>query len=1358
MSSSVIIQPAKFQSLKRSKRDEYNLYRAALEWTLTEPIVIESREDLRSEAQWNLTVEPYQHQVSNLITFCRRLPVTLLADDVGLGKTVSAGLIASELMSRGRVSKILVVCPKLIMPQWKEELETKFNIQSEVASGRQVVETTPPNGFGAVITTYTSARIYLDALAEKGFEFLVLDEAHKLRNLYGVDPTPQVALKFQSALKNRVFKYVLMLTATPIQNRLWDIYSLVDLLTAARGHENPFGSQGKFARRFIEDNREQARRLKSDRRDEFRSIVYSHMSRTRRGDANLYFPDRKVQLHRVKPTEAELELIRLIRAPIQKLNPLAQISIAQALISSPHALAAQLEVMARNKTVPTELAVQVRKIAESTKVTAKQTGLELLVDQLRSENPTSWRMVVFTTRRETQTTIEAFLSARGISCGIINGDSGTANQKTVSQFKKNPPEIHVVISTEAGSEGVNLQSANVVVNYDLPWNPMVVEQRIGRVQRLASDHAIVCVFNVILSGTFEEYIVGRLMEKLQMASHAIGDVESLLEAAGIDDEEDSEGLEERIRKLVIASLSGKDVEESVRLAEQSILAAKDVLANEKSEIDEMLGNKSSEYSGPRCPKLPALVRALELPELVKLSVAQLGGTLESTGVGLFRLSLDGKADIVRFDDSLEKLDQSILLKPGEPHFERLVNRISSTGRHLVEDIDTNTASRVEETVRNWVDTFGGQFDGVKLGQVSPRFEGKALLKVRVTVAHDSYERLIDIDCLPAEGVGSGRGSIEPLPEFIFDPGLIGLTMDGLIAKAREEESVAEFCRFYTERLVEELNAAGSSERARKKLEDEFTPRLQVELVGLEGRMSRQVTVTANLKLDNEYMYEVKVAVIPSTSELTEGANLAECSATGRNVPEQCISTCAISGRRVVRHLLKKSDISNRFALAENTVVCAVSGKRLLADESQKSDVTGKMVDPTLLKRSELSGKIAESEYFTKCAFTSTNVLTEETSTSQISGKRFRSDQQLASAVSGKVGHASEFIRCAKTNIPLLATEAETCEVSGAIVKPGMTVTCGISGKRILTDLARKSEVSGKMVDPSLLKRSDISGRFAEPDYFTKCEFTHVDALNDETLISQVSGKRFRSDQQGRSAVSGKTGHSSEFIYCARTKTPLLASEAEHCELTREVVRPGILETCEVTGKRVLPTELVACAVTGKRAIKKELVTSSVSGALLIEGSAIKSADGFFCTPREAKVCSWNERRYHPNDLRTCALTGLFVHQDCLELPGDRLIPLVGLLNGVRMKTDRKEIWSNLVLLGRRVFGSSCEVESAQASASGNHLAVCMKVSSWLGLRIRYAGFIYSVVESSIIGSISIGRRENGVWVQDPEGGTKVAAA
>jgi SNF2 family DNA or RNA helicase len=201
------------KSLRRAPDSRaYDLYRAALEWDLVEPILIRDRDDLKSEYRWRERIEPFDHQVANLVTFCRRLPVALFADDVGLGKTISAGLVASELMSRGRVSKILIVCPKLLMPQWKEELEEKFSIPAKVLTGKDLVDAECPDS-GAIITTYNSARLYLDALEISGFDMLVLDEAHKLRNLYGTDSPPQVAVRFRKALANRVFKYVLMLSS-----------------------------------------------------------------------------------------------------------------------------------------------------------------------------------------------------------------------------------------------------------------------------------------------------------------------------------------------------------------------------------------------------------------------------------------------------------------------------------------------------------------------------------------------------------------------------------------------------------------------------------------------------------------------------------------------------------------------------------------------------------------------------------------------------------------------------------------------------------------------------------------------------------------------------------------------------------------------------------------------------------------------------------------------------------------------------------------------------------------------------------------------------------------------------------------
>jgi SNF2 family DNA or RNA helicase len=696
--------------------DEYKLYLAALEWDLADPIVIETRKDLKSEKRWHERLEPYHHQVTNLITFCRRLPVTLLADDVGLGKTISAGLVASELIARARVSKILIVCPKLLGPQWRDELQSKFDIRAEIATGRELIDADPEDD-GAVITTYASARLHLDKLPENRFQMLVLDEAHKLRNLYGVDPPPQVAVRFRKALEDRRFRYVLMLTATPIHNRLWDLYSLVDLLTVARGHENPFGSEGMFARKFIADKRDQARQLKAEAREEFRSIVYGYMSRVRRDDAKLYFPERVVQLHRVDPTPEELELIRAIAKPIQKLNRLAQIGILQALTSSPHALMAQLTNMARNGTVPQDLAAAVCSIVGHMKTSAKLRGLSTLVDQLSRKNSERWRMVVFTSRLETQTTIQAFLEARGLKVGFINGSSGQRNQDTIKRFWKDPPECHVIVSTEAGSEGINLQVANVLVNYDLPWNPMIVEQRIGRIQRLASEHASVSILNIILKNTFEEYIVGRLMEKLQMAAHAIGDIEALLEASGIDDE-DGESFDDKILRLVLAALAGKDFEKATHQAVQSILEAKAKLKAEEANINTMLGSmEGAEYVGPRAPKLPPVVRSMGPREFTLAALKNLGAEVSPQQDALYLIEEDGGREWIRFDEADGGGRRATLYAPGSAAFSRLVSKMIATGVHQVEDADEDPARRADEIARSWIGSFGATPVGTKVDGV-----------------------------------------------------------------------------------------------------------------------------------------------------------------------------------------------------------------------------------------------------------------------------------------------------------------------------------------------------------------------------------------------------------------------------------------------------------------------------------------------------------------------------------------------------------------------------------------------------------------------------------------------------------------
>jgi superfamily II DNA or RNA helicase len=1097
----------------------YNVYRAGLEWDLTDPIVIESSEDFKSTPKWHERLKPYRHQVSNLITFCRRLPVTLLADDVGLGKTISAGLVMSELIVRGRLSKTLIVCPKLLCRQWQQELDEKFDIPSEVATGRDLLKADPED-VGAVITTYNSARLYLEKLPDDRFQMLVLDEAHKLRNLYGVPSPPQVAKRFQTALEDRRFPFVLMLTATPIHNRLWDLYSLVDLLTTARGHENPFGKPGMFARRFIADEKDKARKLKIEAREDFRSIVYSYMSRVRRGDAGLAFPARKVQMHQVAPSQAELQLISTIAKPIQKMNRLAQIGILKALASSPEALRSQLNNMARNGTAPPALAAAVNAIVERMPLTSKLKGLAALVEQLKKQNPERWRLIVFTTLRETQTTIQNFLEQQGLSVGIINGDSGERNQETIKRFWQNPPRHRVIVSTEAGSEGVNLQVANVVVNYDLPWNPMIVEQRIGRVQRLASEFKHVSIFNITLKGTFEDFIVGRLMEKLQMAANAIGDIDALLQGSDIvdTDVDGAEKFEERILQLVLDALAGKDVEEAVRLDAESIEDARRTL--EETNIDEMLGDGGSEDQGPRAPKLPPVIRSMDVREFVLAAFESEAATVIEEEPGIYAVRGKDFRERICFEPREGDERQIMLYAPHTPAFQRLVKRTVASGVHNVGDADPNARPEAETLAAQWVEGIGAKLREAKIASVRRGFGGTALLRVRATVAHDAYEQLVPFKCDPQTHyqIIEGDRGLAAVERIIRNPASIGIDTSKLHEVAERDEALAEFARFYEERREHEMKAAGGDERKRKKLEDDFTPQFDIVLAGLEGDVRREVTMRVHYGYAEGGDYESEIVVRPSGKELIKVPTTDLCSRSGRHVPNDCLAKCEGSGATVLKHLLVKSEFSNRAAQPEFMDRCELTGKRALAEELEDSGITGKRVASVLLKQSVVSGMRGEPEHFGVCAFTKADVLKGELAVSELSGKFYRKDQAACSAVSGKTGHTQEFTACYETCHLIAQSEAETCDITGRNVRPGVLEKCAVTGKRVLPSLLGTCEASGTRALKTLLVSSSISNR---------------PILRDKA-VSSSAGQFCLPTEVETCFWSGRTAHPDDFRTCALT--------------------------------------------------------------------------------------------------------------------------------------------------------------------------------------------------------------------------------
>ena len=315
-------------------------------------------------------------------------------------------------------------------------------------------------------------------------------------------------------------------------------------------------------------------------------------------------------------------------------------------------------------------------------------------------------------------------------------------------------------------------------------------------------------------------------------------------------------------------------------------------------------------------------------------------------------------------------------------------------------------------------------------------------------------------------------------------------------------------------------------------------------------------------------------------------------------------------------------------------------------------------------------------------------------------------------------------------------------------QPANFVGTELSGnKQVLMDEVEASAVTERLVTRALLKRSEVSGKHAEPEYFSHCEFTNTEALESELAVSELSGKRYRPDDQERSALSGKTGHKQEFTLCHETGMPIGIVEAELCELTGALVRPEVLRTCEVSGKRALPSEFLRCSVTGKRVQKGLLVVSNLSQLPLLVSMAIRSAAGNFCLPAEAKACVWSGRKCHPEDIRVCSLTGLSIH--FAFAIGDRapqLRPLVDILGGESRAADETPRWNEIsIKLSAELPGAQGTLEAAVLSPDRGCLAICSKAKTLLGLRVQHIGAVYWLGEATFIGRIVRGKRGSRGW-------------
>ena len=483
----------------------------------------------------------------------------LLADEVGLGKTIEVGMILKEMHFRETNDSVLILTPAQLAKQWQAELREKFGLEFVCNYDDDF------NGFDshdyiiASIDTAKSDR-YRQAVLRRDWDVLVLDEAHYVKN----EETDRYEL-----IEQLTYNYAFFLTATPIQNELTDLYNVVSLLRPGL-----FGTRDVFHQYFI--NSEQETLVN---RNELQDRLDRVMIRNRREDTDVDFTERRVDTRKFEPSPAERELYQTVSDYVKGAysqdqgQKLVLMLLQKEVVSSPEALETTIRKRLddQSELTQTEELESIIDLINNIDTVTKQERLLDIVEEAR-ENVEKGRVIVFTQFRATQRRVAERLASEGYTVHSFHGGhSSQEKEEIIESFEE---QGGILVSTDAMSEGRNAQFCNILVNWDLPWNPMRVEQRIGRIHRIGQKRQVY-VFNMALKDTVEEYVLERLYHKIDLFQQSVGELSEILTRL----EESGKSFEDEIFERLVNANSEVDLENNfdamaVDLQEQRDLAEK----------------------------------------------------------------------------------------------------------------------------------------------------------------------------------------------------------------------------------------------------------------------------------------------------------------------------------------------------------------------------------------------------------------------------------------------------------------------------------------------------------------------------------------------------------------------------------------------------------------------------------------------------------------------------------------------------------------------------------------------------------------------------------------------------------------
>jgi len=439
----------------------------------------------------------------------------ILADEVGLGKTVEAGLILKEYMIRGLAKKILILVPASLVSQWVKELREKFLIPAVEQKKSYVWEQCD-----VVVSSLDTAKRspHRETVLSIQYDVVIIDEAHKLKN------NKTKNYEFVRSLKK---KYCLMLTATPIQNKIDEIFNLVSLLKP--GH---LGNESNF-------NKDYTKQINSvEAHERLKSLINKVMIRNRRHDTGITWTKRHVETVPISfsPTEQALydEIKKLKTNHQHSSSNFSIMTLERECCSSREAVYMTLKNMLdrKDREAPVIAEPVIHHLIEKVNEVTQNSKALKVVELIQELDD---KVIIFTEYRATQIYLQWFLQQNGISSVPFRGGFKRGKKDWMKDLFRG--KVQVLIATEAGGEGINLQFCNKIINYDLPWNPMRLEQRIGRIHRLGQERDVY-IYNMATKHTVEEHILKLLYEKIDLFEKVVGDLDDILTKIEVGNFED----------------------------------------------------------------------------------------------------------------------------------------------------------------------------------------------------------------------------------------------------------------------------------------------------------------------------------------------------------------------------------------------------------------------------------------------------------------------------------------------------------------------------------------------------------------------------------------------------------------------------------------------------------------------------------------------------------------------------------------------------------------------------------------------------------------------------------------------------